>query len=202
MPRQGWETNTAGGKGPAAAGESDKSQPQPGCLVHPCSWTGPPSSAALRRAPGQWPGPPSSPAHSAHHCSRGPASRTDGTGHLLLWLAAAERSPASTEVSQGIWSLVNSKHQLCPPQTHLVCPGLPGAGQPWDMRAGLPPSMWQSLALAAPGACGCEHRQGGLAGRWIATPLQFCIPFLPDKPRRIFINQSATLFNKNLLTYK
>lgn len=49
---------------------------------------------------------------------------------------------------------------------------------------------------------GCEHRQASLAGRWMAAPLQFCIPFLPDKPRRIFINQSATLFNKNLLTYK
>lgn len=47
-----------------------------------------------------------------------------------------------------------------------------------------------------------ELEQGGLAGRWMAAPFQFHIPFLPDKPRRIFINQSATLFNKNLLTYK
>lgn len=33
-------------------------------------------------------------------------------------------------------------------------------------------------------------------------PLQFSIPFLPDKHGRILINQRATLFNKNLLTYK
>lgn len=36
MPCQGWETNKAGGKGPAVARESDKSQPQPGCPTHPC----------------------------------------------------------------------------------------------------------------------------------------------------------------------
>lgn len=63
---------------------------------------------------------------------------------------------------------------------------VPGARQPQ--------AVW-----AEPGR---EHRQASLAGRWMAAPLQFCIPFLPDKPRRIFINQSATLFNKNLLTYK
>lgn len=41
MPRQGWETNKAGGKGPAGARESDKWLLQPGCPVHPHIETGP-----------------------------------------------------------------------------------------------------------------------------------------------------------------
>lgn len=41
MPRQGWETNKAGGKGPAVARESDKWLLQPGCPVHPHVETGP-----------------------------------------------------------------------------------------------------------------------------------------------------------------
>lgn len=188
MPRQDWETNKAGGKGPAAARESDKSQPQPGCPVHPRSRTGPPCSAALCRAPGLWPGPPSSPAHRHSRC---PPSHADGTGHLLL---APCRQRGGLDRS-----LAYDEHQLCPPQTRL-CPAA-GAGQPW----GILPRLCRVRPILGPtaaGACGCERRQGGLAGRWIAALLQFCIPFLPDKPRRIFINQSATLFNKNLLTYK
>lgn len=50
MPRQGWETNKAGGKGPAAAEEGDKSQPQPACPVQPAAGQGPRGTAQ----PGPW----------------------------------------------------------------------------------------------------------------------------------------------------
>lgn len=92
--------------------------------------------------------------------------------------AVAERCPISAELCTEQAAVSTSSPSLC------LVPGSPGL-------------CGQSL-----GPGGWEHRQASLAGRWMAAPLQFCIPFLPDKPRRIFINQSATLFNKNLLTYK
>lgn len=190
MPRQGWETNKAGGKGPAAVGESDKSQPQPGCPVH---------SPQPDRSPEQWP------RATLLSCCRGPASHAHGSSRLPLRLAAAERSPASAwglDRVHGARSTASGDAALPKP---ALCPVAGGSAWVWAAlgHAGRSPVEFrQSLGPAAPGACGCERGQGGLAGRWIAAPLQFCIPFLPDKPRRIFINQSATLFNKNLLTYK
>lgn len=183
MPRQGWETNKAGGKGPSAAGESDKSPPQPSCPVHPRGQTGPP---APRRAPPSaqdhllpWPLRP-----LLRRCPRSP----------LQPLAAAEQSPTRRGPVAG-----RAGHRRAPalPSPDPPCAPGWGLGNP----AGLP-ERGQGLGPAAPGACGGARRQSSLASRWIAAPLQFRIPFLPDKPRRIFINQSATLFNKNLLTYK
>lgn len=134
-----------------------------------------------------------------------PASHAHGSSRLPLRLAAAERSPA------GAWGLDRvhgarstasgdaalPKPALCP--VAGVCLGLGSPGPCGQVSRRVLGRAWGQLLR---GACGCERGQGGLAGRWIAAPLQFCIPFLPDKPRRIFINQSATLFNKNLLTYK
>jgi len=121
-------------------------------------------------------------------------------GRSSFPLAAAARCGRAAPCQRrGLDSPASGQHQLCPPQSRLGL-GL-GLGSP-GQGAGVLLSMWQRLGPSVPGVCGCERRQGGLAGRWIAAPLQFCIPFLPDKPRQIFINQSATLFNKNLLTYK
>lgn len=101
MPRQSWETNKAGGKGPAVARESDKWLLQPGCPVHPHIGTGPqtalihagPQPGSLQRCPPLLPMLPT-------------------VAPTLPLAAVAERCPISAEVWTGA---VSSEHQLCPP---------------------------------------------------------------------------------------
>lgn len=162
MPRQGWETNKAGGKGSAVARESDKSQPQPGCPAHPCiPLPCVPAARGSRAAAG-----------TLSRCSRGAARPS------LLRQGPAGAGPCR---ARRAWPRASTGSAPKPAVHPWPC-GPGQAGRARGVRS--------------------ERRPGSLAGRWMAAPLQFHIPFLPDKPRRIFINQSATLFNKNLLTYK
>lgn len=70
MPRQGWETNKAGGKGPAVARESDKSQPQPGCPAHPCiPLPCIPQPVAPEQRPGRCPAAPAG-RHGRRSCGK------------------------------------------------------------------------------------------------------------------------------------
>lgn len=160
MPRQGWETNKAGGKGPAAAGEGDKSQPQPHCPVHPCSRTGP-RAALLRTGP-----------------------RGSGRDHppllpTLPTTAPAAPRPAQTALATGCWGLLQSG----PPRQHgglnRVCepgrqraPALPAPNPPCAPRLG-PAWGWAALGCSgrAPAECGrvwgwlLRGRVGASAGR-------------------------------------
>lgn len=172
---------------------------QPGRVTNRRRSPAAPCIPAARRVPPRRAGPRRVPrttfsagrsARSARCCAAARAARSSRSLRQSSPRHAGGRSRAE---------LGTGEHRLCPHQTHPVLRA--GAWAALGNPAGLP-ERGQGLGPAAPGACGGARRQSSLASRWIAAPLQFRIPFLPDKPRRIFINQSATLFNKNLLTYK
>lgn len=129
MPRQGWETNKAGGKGPSAAGESDKSPPQPSCPVHPRGQTGPP---APHRAPPSaqdhllpWPLRP-----LLRHCPRQPAPAAR-CGRAVPDTPGAGRGRAGHRRAPAL----PSPDPPCAPGWGLGSPGEPGRAP--RARAGL-----------------------------------------------------------------
>lgn len=78
MPRQDRETNKAGGKGPAAAEERDKSQPQPACPVQLDGAAGHRSAGAAGAAStGTRLRSPAGAAHSHARPPRAPGARQD-----------------------------------------------------------------------------------------------------------------------------
>lgn len=145
MPRQGWETNKAGGKGPAAAGESDKSQLQPGCFCIPFPT---PQQCCCARGWG------SARCHAAllPAC---PLPRSPRSHHQPL-AAAMGLSPASAGVGTG--SQQGTRHPGG--REHRVCTRCyPGLGLAWGWAAlGQEGRAWLRLLRGRVGA------QAGRAG--------------------------------------